>query len=279
MCNLYLNNAWENRTDFFLEGSYSTGILGMLINEIFLAYLMAKIIFIKLDKKYVLIFVLCSITSFSRAPLVLLSIVLLVTNKIKNFTKISLITLLIFLSAIILYLRFGNLSTAVRLVPEFYGNYALVGIGRLLATELNPGASLPNILSIIFKPLEVLFFPADYFFNLEGYLSAERFAGYELNKFVYVEMLDSNYNAFGTILFPYFLILGQVLGVLVFCMWAIFYFFVLAAWSKDTRSTLLYMLMLGISGLLFSWCSPFIWIAPFFLPKNKLTRLTKVETI
>ena len=47
-CNLYLNNAWESRADFFEGGNYSPSILGMLINEIFLAYLMAKIIFIKL---------------------------------------------------------------------------------------------------------------------------------------------------------------------------------------------------------------------------------------
>ncbi len=278
-CNLYLNNAWESRAEFFEGGNYSPTILGMFINEIFLSYLMAKIIFIKFDKKYVLIFLLCSIVYYSRAPLVLLSIVLLVTNKIKNLTKICLISLLIFLSAFILYLRFGNLSDIIELAPEFYGNYPLVGIGRLLATEINPGATFANFLSLIFRPLEVLFFPADYFFNLEGHLSAARFTGYELNKFVHVEMLDSNYNAFGTILFPYFLVLGPVLGILVFCMWAIFYFFALATWSRDARSTLLYVLMLGVSGLLFSWCSPFIWIAPFLLPNNQLTRLTKVEAI
>lgn len=279
MCNLYLNNAWDNRADFFLKGSYSPTIFGMLVNEIFLAYLISKIIFVKFEKKYFLIFLLCSIVYYSRAPLVLLSITLLVTNKIKNNIKIILIALLIFLSTIILYLRFGNFSDVLRQVPEFYGNYPLVGIGRLLATEVNSGATILNFIAILFRPLEIVFFPADYFFNLEGQLSAARFAGYELNKFVYVEMLDSNYNAFGTILFPYFLILGPALGTLVFCIWTIFYFFILAAWTKDTRSSLLFMLMLGVSGLLFSWCSPFIWIAPLLLQRIKLTRLPKVEAI
>jgi hypothetical protein len=272
-CNFYLNNAWENRADFFEGGKYSPAIFGMLINEVFLAYLMAKIIFIKFEKKYFLIFLLCSIVYYSRAPLILLSIVLLVTNKIKNSTKVFLIILLIFLSVLILYLRFGNLLDLMRQVPEFYGGYPLVGIGRLLVTELNSEATFLNFLSIIFRPLEIVFFPADYFFNLEGHLSAARFAGNELNKFVYVEILNSSYNAFGTILFPYFLILGPALGALVFCMWAIFYFLALAAWTKDTKSTLLYMLMLGVSGLLFSWCSPFIWMAPFLFGRKKTKTL------
>lgn len=279
VCNLYINNAWEDRSEFFNGGDYSPSILGMLINEFFLAYLMAKIIFIKFDKKYVLIFLLCSIVYYTRAPLILLSIVLLVTDKIKNTAKIILIILLAFFSLIILYLRFNNLSEALRLAPEFYGSYALVGIGRLFVTEINLEATLLNILSIIFRPLEFLFFPVDYFFNLEGYISAARFAGHELNEFVYIEMLDSQYNAFGSILFPYFLILGPALGTFVFCIWAFFYFLMLAWWSKNSKSALLYMLMLGISGLLFSWCSPFIWAAPFLLQKNKLNRLIKVEAI
>ena len=222
---------------------------------------------------------LCSFVYFSRAPLVLLSITLLITNKIKIDTKISLVALLISLSVIILFLRFGNLSDIHRYVSEFYGNYALVGIGRLATTERNSEATHLNFLSLIYRPLDILFFPVDYFFNLAGHLSAARFAGYELNKFVYVEILGSNYNSFGTILFPYFLILGPALGFLAFCIWAIFYFFALTIWTKDTRSSLLYMLMLGVSGLLFSWCSPFIWIAPFLLRRIKLMRLPKVEAI
>jgi len=256
--------AWVNRGDFFNDGEFAPSLLDFIINEIIFSLVLFKIIKGEVNCLYFLFIIISALSYFTRVPLLLLAIAALVSPGLPKTLKFYIFLFSLIISFCILILRFYGNPISFNEVIIFYGKYLLVGIGALMGLRDSYEYQFIYYLPLFFRPLEVVTFTLDYIFNLGGMLSVGRYAGGILNEFSFNPLLDDYYNAFGTILYPYMIVFGPYLFFPVFFLSiAVQYIFV--AFIFDRKIAKSYILFLLISGLIFSWNSPFIWIAPFLV--------------
>jgi hypothetical protein len=122
-------------------------------------------------------------------------------------------------------------------------------------------------ISLFVKPIDCILFAADYVGQRAGELSTGRHVGLELSRFVYIQPLQGAYNAFGTILYPFVLIGGWVIGPLLFVLFITFQYVQYRFVTQDEQLSRRYIYLLMITGILFSWTSPFVWMVPFLFIK------------
>jgi hypothetical protein len=183
---------------------------------------------------------------------------------ISHRTKVKLFALSGAASLLILTIRYGGELPGIDDLMIFYIQYPFVGIGRLFVTDFDVNVNHLGALSLFFRPFGLLTFTIDYLLDLGGSLSIERYAGLLLSSVVFIPLLDNHYNAFGSVLFPYVVAYGNFFGVFVFIISISLFYFSLKL-IFNNKFAWRFLIFLAISGFLFSWNSPFIWVAPFFV--------------
>jgi hypothetical protein len=255
-------NAWDDRSLFFNDGLYSPNLLDILINELLFSLILGVVILGRFRWVYFIFVLIGSVVYFTRAGIMLYLIACMFSGGISYAIKAKMLCFASVASLLILVIRFGGNIPNLDELFLFYVDYPLIGIGRLLVTEHSNSVDGFGVLTLFFRPLGILTFLIDYSFTLSGSFSIERFAGKLLSDFVYIPLIGDHFNAFGTILFPYFIAFGRIEGLLVFFLTIVFFFYVLCV-IFDVSVAGRFCFFLMFSGLLFSWNAPFIWIAPF----------------
>jgi hypothetical protein len=261
---LIKSEAFSDRSQFFIDGIYASNIVDMLINEVFFSVMLALIVVGRFRWKYIIFILICSVVYFTRASVALLCIACMVSPGVSHRSKIILIATAGVASLLILVIRFGGELPGINDLILFYIKYPFVGIGRLIVTDFDNNVNHLGALSLFFRPFGAFTFTIDYFWGLDGSLSIERHAGLLLSSFVYVPLLDDDFNAFGSILFPYVVAYGNYFGVFVFILSMSLYYYSLK-FIFNSKFSWRFLIFLAVSGFLFSWNSPFIWVAPFFV--------------
>lgn len=261
---LIMSEAFSDRSQFFNGGLYAPNIIDVLINEVFFSLVLTLIILGQFRWRYVIFTLIGAIVYFTRAGIVLLFLACMVSHGISRRDKIWLIILGGVASLLILVIRFEGKMPSLDEFLLLYIEYPFVGIGRLMVTDIDHNTNHFGALSLFFRPFGVVPFSIDYLLGLDGAFSIERHAGKLLSNFVFLPLLGDDFNAFGSIVFPYVIAYGVFYGFFVFFLsMAIFYSAL--RFIFDNKTALRFLLFLAISGLLFSWNSPFIWIAPFVM--------------
>lgn len=261
---LFIVDAWFNRSEFFNGGIHSPSLIDMIINELIFSLVLILILVGKFRWMYAVFVALAALVYFTRAGIILFVLACVITPAFTGKTKIKIVVLGFFASLLILVIRFsGEFPKAVDLLM-FYIDYPFVGLGRLLETRIDRGINHFTSLTLFFRPVGVIPFSYDYLMGLDGVASIERHAAKSLSEFEYIPLLDGDFNAFGTIFYPYLLAYGLHFGsVAFFISIVIFYSGLRLIFNKAI--VLRICSFLCISGFLFSWISPFIWLAPFIL--------------
>lgn len=275
---IFSSGAWHDRSQFFNGGLYAPNLLDMINNEILSGVVLVMIIMGRIRWLYVFYFLLGSLVFFTRTGIILFVLACIFSPAFSIASKLKIISLGFVLSLMILIIRFGGGIPGSDHLFLFYFTYPLIGVGRLLETSFNDSLGLINSWTLFYRPIGVLPFFYDYLFGLNGSISIERFIGRELSEFQYVSLLDGEYNAFGTILYPYFTAFGPVLGVFVFFISMTLYFLTVMS-LLGCSAAVRVCLFLVISGFLFSWVAPFVWLAPFIFILLTKIKLPKIRLI
>jgi hypothetical protein len=262
-----VGGGWADRAQFFGEGELRPNIFDFVYNEIMINYLILRVIAFRFSPLVFVLIILSSFAYFTRLPLILLffAIILAKTINVKSKSFLGLTALAV--SFLILYIRLGSDAIYGDNSSVFYLTYPLVGIGRLLGTTQEYDVTALQYISLFVKPIDCILFAADYVGQRAGELSTGRHVGLELSRFVYIQPLQGAYNAFGTILYPFVLIGGWVIGPLLFVLFITFQYVQYRFVTQDEQLSRRYIYLLMITGILFSWTSPFVWMVPFLFIK------------
>lgn len=261
---LIVSEAFSDRSQFFIDGVYAPNIYDMLFNEVFFSLILTLIIAGRFRWKYIIFTLICAVVYFTRAGIVLLYIACMVSPGVSHRNKIILFVFAGVASLLILVIRFDGELPGLDNLIMFYIKYPFVGIGRLIVTDFDSSVNHLGALSLFFRPFGVFTFTVDYLLGLDGLLSIERHAGLLLSGFIFIPLLDDYFNAFGSILFPYVVAYGLYFGIFVFFV-SMALFYLSLKFISHNKFAWRFSIFLIISGFLFSWNSPFIWIAPFFI--------------
>lgn len=268
-------DGWSDRADFFVDGVMAPVFSDFILNEVILSFFLIYIVIVGVKPVLILIFLAASLAYFNRSPLILMFCALLFSPNV-SFQKKIIYGIAFFLASLfILYLRIGNDLFDFGKFSFFILTYPVVGIGRLLISDVSDSVNFFHVISLLLKPLDSVFFIVDYSFNLAGEISAARFTGLELSTFRYIPFLDNSFNAFGTVVFPFIYIFGWFFGTMLFFMFLVANYFLYRISLNSATSAKRLIFMFLLSGILFSWASPFIWVLPFFFPSHKKYRLNR----
>ncbi|WP_375248553.1 hypothetical protein [Sphingomonas sp.] len=262
-----IGGGWEDRSQFFGDGEIRPNLIDFIYNEIFVNYLILRVIAFKYNPIVLLLVVLSAFAYFTRLPITLLFFAIIFSRSISFRTKLLLASISLALSFLVLYLRFGEDLLYADTSSVFYLTYPLVGVGRLWGTTQEYGTTALQYLSLFLKPLDAVLFVLDYIGQRAGELSTGRHVGLELSRFVYIQSLEGAYNAFGTILYPFILIAGWIVGPILFIFFIVFQYLQYRFVTQDRQLSLRYIYLLMSTGVLFSWTSPFVWLVPFMFAK------------
>lgn len=268
------SGGWADRSQFFGDGELRPGIFDFVFNEILIYYLIIRVLIYKPSIYLYSLILLSAFAYYTRVPLILMFFALIVSNSLTLKSKITFGIGTLILSFVVLYLRIGEDLIYNEDASNFYIGYGLIGFGRVWQTTAVPDATALHYLTLFLKPLDGVVFLIDYLGGYGGELSAGRFAGVELSRFEYIQWLQGAYNAFGTVLYPFVLIAGWVVGPLLFCLFLIIQQLTYTFATQDAALSRRYLVFLLLTGTFFSWTSPFAWLAPFMY-----TRFRKRVTI
>lgn len=264
---VFIGGGWADRAQFFGEGELRPNIVDFIYNEILVNYLIIRVIAFRYNPLVYLIIVLSAFAYFTRLPLILLFFAICFSTTITLRYKIILGGIALFISLLLLYVRFGEDILYSESSSIFFLTYPVVGLGRLLETPQENGVVALQYLGLFLKPLDAVLFIVDYVGNYAGELSTGRHVGLELSQFVYIQRLEGAYNAFGTILYPFILIGGWIVGPILFLLFLMFQYVQYRFATQNEVISRRYLYLLLTTGILFSWTSPFVWLAPFLFTK------------
>lgn len=265
--NIFMGGGWADRAQFFGEGDLRPNIIDFVYNEILVNYLVIRVIALRFNPLVYLLLALSAFAYFTRLPLILLFFAICFSTSVNMKMKMIFGGAALIASSFLLYIRFGDEILLGENTSIFFLTYPFVGLARLLETPQEFDVTALQYLSLFFKPFDAILFVIDYVGNYEGQLSTGRHVGLDLSQFVYIQRLEGAYNAFGTALYPFILIAGWILGPILFLLFVIFQYiqYRFATQSEVISRRYLYLLM--ATGFLFSWTSPFVWLAPFLFTK------------
>lgn len=267
MVTVVLTGGWGDRAQFFVDGDLRPGIIDFVFNEIMIYYLLIRVIIYKFNPFVCLLIVGSGFAYYTRVPIILLFFALLVSAQLSAQVKIYAGVTTLLLSFALLYLRIGDDLLYGDNSSIFYLTYPLIGVARVWETTSSFNANPWHYATLIFKPLDVVMFMIDYLGMHGGQLSAGRYSGLELSQFEYIQSLQGAYNAFGSVLYPFIYIAGWRTGLLIFF---VFLFAQYTIYMFATESKILarrYMAFLLLTGVLFSWTSPFVWMTPLIFTR------------
>lgn len=267
MFTVVLTGGWGDRAQFFVDGDLRPGMIDFLFNEVMIYYLLIRVIVYKFNPLVCLLIIGSGFAYYTRVPIILLFFALLVSAKLSMRVKFwtGLTTLII--SFALLYLRIGDDLLYGDNSSIFYLTYPLIGMARLWETTGNFDANTWHYATLVFKPLDAVMFMIDYLGMHGGQLSAGRYSGLELSQFEYIQSLQGAYNAFGSVLYPFIYIAGWWAGLAIFVVFLVaqYTFYMFATQSKPL--TRRFMAFLLLTGVLFSWTSPFVWMTPLIFTR------------
>lgn len=264
---IFMGGGWEDRGQFFGEGELRPNLIDFIYNEVMVNYLILRVIAYKPSAVVLLLIILSAFAYFTRLPITLLFFAVLLSREISNKLKLVILLSVALISFLLLYIRFGNDILIGSNSYIFYVTYPLIGVARLIGTSHEFDVSPLQYICLFFKPIDGILFIVDYVGNYGGELSTGRYVGIDLSNFVYIQSLQGAYNAFGTVLYPFILIAGWVVGPLLFCLFIIFQVVQYTFATQDSGLSRRYVMFLLITGILFSWTSPFAWLVPFLFTK------------
>lgn len=267
MYTILIGGGWEDRSQFFAEGELRPGILDFIFNEILIYYLLARVIIYRLNWLVCTIIIVSAFAYYTRVPLTLMFVALLLARELSLRLKLAAAGVVAVISFVVLYLRIGEDLIYSDNASIFYISYPVVGLARLFVTSPIADVTGLHYLTLFLKPFDAVIFMVDYSGGYAGELSAGRFAGLELARFEYIQSLQGGYNAFGTVLYPFVLIAGWVLGPILFLLFLAFQMMCYSFATYDSSFSRRYIYFLLLTGLLFSWTSPFVWLVPFLFTK------------
>ena len=264
---VFQGGGWEDRTQFFLEGELRPNLIDFFFNELMVPYLIIHVITFRTNPLVYALLALSAFAYYTRTPLILLIAAILFTVHLPIKYKIVLGIAAFSLSGFLLYLRIGASLWYFEESAAFFFTYPFVGIGRLIETQQIFDPTALQYIGLLIKPVDAALFTVDYAQDYGGQLSPGRFVGMELTYFVYIQALQGGYNAFGTVLYPFILIAGWFAGPFLFILFVVLqYLMYRFATQNEILSRRFIYVLLG-TGLLFSWTSPFVWLAPFLFTK------------
>lgn len=273
---VFLGGGLVDRTQFFIDGALKPDLFDFIFNELFIFYFLLKIIIYRPRLYLIIPLILSGFIYFNRIPFFLLGCAILCSRGIGVRLKLASLSLVTLISAFLIWIRVGADITQSITSLEFFVKYPLVGFWRLYELDASMDVTLLQIIQLIVKPIDAIFFVYEYTFAPGTNISIGRYVGGELSLFVYIQSLEGYYNAFGTILYPFIFACGWSLGLLTFSLSIIFMVFVSSLVTGDAGLALRYALFLLLSGFLLSWSSPFPWLAPMFYAHY--SRRTAVRT-
>lgn len=272
MITVALTGGWSDRAQFFVDGDLRPGIVDFVFNEVMVYYLLARVIIYKFSPLVCLLIVGSGFAYYTRVPIILLFFALLVSARLSMRVKLwaGLATLL--LSFALLYLRIGDDLLYGDNSSIFYLTYPLIGVARVWQTTSSFDANSWHYATLIFKPLDVVMFMIDYLGMHGGQLSAGRYSGLELSQFEYIQSLQGAYNAFGSVLYPFVYIAGWRTGMAIFIVFLIAQYALYMFATESKTLTRRFMAFLLLTGVLFSWTSPFVWMTPLIFTRFRHRR-------
>ncbi|WP_206435979.1 hypothetical protein [Altericroceibacterium xinjiangense] len=264
---IFQGGGWADRAQFFGEGDLRPNLIDFVFSEILVNYLVVRVIAFRYSTVVYGLLVLSAFAYFTRVPLILLTVAIFFSAGITKRAKVVLGAAALSMSVLLLYIRFGEAIVYGEATATFFLTYPLIGIARLLETPQIYDPTALQYLGLFFKPLDAVLFVVDYIQQYDGELSPGRFVGIDLTRFVYIQSLQSAYNAFGTVLYPFILIAGWTIGPILFVLFIMFQYLMykFATQSEVISRRFLYVLL--TTGVLFSWASPFVWLAPLLFTK------------
>lgn len=257
--------GFENRGMFFSDDGFGGNVFEMVYAEIvsplFILYTLIK----KFRWSIFILVIASSFLFYTRAGLYLYVFALMLSDWATKKQKIYITIICLTSSFFLLYIRFGE--NILENLSEMFLTYPFIGMGRLLSQIQISDINIYQVISILIKPIDLILFPIDWIGGYNGSLSGSRMAGFELREFRHIPLLDSDYNAFGTILFPFIYFFGNI-GYLIFIFFIIFQYIVyrVILGNNTASSVMVYLL---VTGTLYSWLSPFVWTLPFLFAKKK----------
>ena len=264
---VFIGGGWADRAQFFGEGALKPSILDFAFNEILIYYLLVRVLVGKPNPILYLTIVLSAFAYYTRVPLTLMLIALLMARRLTIRLKIMFGLGVVVLSAVVLWLRIGDYMVYGESSAMFFLTYPIIGMGRLFQLEQIYSPPPNYYLLLFFKPADAILFLVDYIQGYAGTLSVGRFAGMELSRFEYIQWLQGSYNAFGTILYPFILIAGWVVGPVLFVFFLVLQMLLYNFATQDFELSKRFMAFMLVTGLLFSWTSPFVWLTPFLFTR------------
>lgn len=272
LARILLGRGWINRSEFFSDGEFSPTLPDFIFNEVILSFFLLYIVIIGARPIIVMIFIGSAFAYFTRAPIILMFFAIMFSPNLGFKNKLILGAVLLIFTTGILYLRVGEGIFDAEVFKLFFFTYPFVGIARLIETTASSDVNSFHIISVFLKPVDVFFFAIDYLAGLQGSLSSTRLVGAELTQFKYLPLLGNSYNAFGTVAFPFILVFGWFFGLSFFVIFIVFTYFSYWYYFRQHLVSLKLLLMILITGLLFTWASPFIWLLPLIFPRSILPR-------
>ena len=103
-----IGGGWEDRSQFFGDGEIRPNLIDFIYNEIFVNYLILRVIAFKYNPIVLLLVVLSAFAYFTRLPITLLFFAIIFSRSISFRTKLLLASISLALSFLVLYLRFGE---------------------------------------------------------------------------------------------------------------------------------------------------------------------------
>lgn len=264
---VFMGGGWADRGQFFGEGELRPNIIDFIYNEILVNYLIIRVIAFKYNPFVYLMIALSAFAYFTRLPLILLFFAICFSSSMTIKSKVFLGGAALLTSSFLLYIRFGEEILYSENSSIFFITYPFVGLFRLLETPQESNVIALQYLSLFIKPLDAILFVIDYLGSYAGELSTGRHVGLELSQFVYIQRLQGAYNAFGTILYPFILIAGWIIGPILFVLFLVFQYIQYRFATQSEIISRRYIYLLLTTGFLFSWTSPFVWLAPFLFTK------------
>ena len=272
MFTVVISGGWSDRAQFFTDGELRPGMIDFIFNEVMIYYLIIRVIIYKFSPLVCLLIIGSSFAYYTRVPLILLFFALLVSAKLSFRLKFwsGMVTLV--LSFTLLYLRIGDDLIYGESSSIFYLSYPLIGMARVLQTSRSFDTNAWHYATLVFKPLDTVMFMIDYLGMYGGHLSAGRYSGLELSQFEYIQSLQGAYNAFGTVLYPFVYIAGWPVGVAMFVIFLIGQYNLYMFSTQSKILTQRFIAFLLLTGVLFSWTSPFVWVTPLIFTRFRYRR-------
>lgn len=272
MFTVIVTGGWADRAQFFVDGDLRPGMVDFIFNEVMIYYLLIRVIIYKFSPLVCLLIIGSGFAYYTRVPIILLFFALLVSAQLSMRVKFWAGLATFALSFALLYLRLGDDLLYGENSTIFYLTYPLIGIARVWETSGSFNANPWHYATLVFKPLDAIMFMIDYLGMYGGQLSAGRYSGLELSQFEYIQSLQGAYNAFGTVLYPFVYIAGWRVGLAIFVVFLVAQYTLYLFATQSKTLTRRFMLFLLISGLLFSWTSPFVWMTPLIFTRFRHRR-------